>query len=230
MGTINKNVLGDFKGRIGNIVVRTLNGKPVVSVRPASYKSSKSEKSKSNKNRFAVAVKFASYINAIEQLSHVWKSADIEGTLPFNRILKYNIPLSSAENLTEKNIITPPGYIISLENFVVEKDFIEVKIKTGYANKSKIIPDEICMFIIMYLSSNEKIKNKQTEFNHFLYAIKPDKNLTSYNFLIQFDSNMKRQLSNYKKCNFYFAEVCDLGVKGKLKWSSTLSRQLIIKQ
>ena len=88
-------ILAKPSGKVKNIVYRVMNGKTFASHRPLKYNASKSQVAVSQRSKFAVAIKFAKYVNSIPVLSNIWKEAEIKGTTSFNRIVKFNIRMST---------------------------------------------------------------------------------------------------------------------------------------
>jgi hypothetical protein len=109
MAIIRKGAMGDISGRIGDTVYRVRNHKNIGCKRPTAQKISQTEDSVKNRSKFAYTIQFAKIINSNPELLSCWKSADIEGTSGFQRIIKHNSKNVSAFGITSKNIITPPG-------------------------------------------------------------------------------------------------------------------------
>lgn len=57
-------LLGEVNGRIGNFVIRKMNGKDFISVRPRHYKKSLSQSAQMIRSNFAQISKLASFINS----------------------------------------------------------------------------------------------------------------------------------------------------------------------
>ena len=104
---------GQITGKLGNVVVRKVNGKQVVSIRPKTYKKTKSKMAKSVRSRFSVAVEFSRHINSIPQLKKVWAAANKKCFSAFNRIEKDNIPFVGELAPSLKNTITPSGFSLT---------------------------------------------------------------------------------------------------------------------
>ena len=120
MAIIRKGALGDVSGRIGDTVYRVRNHKNIGCKRPTSQKISQTEDSVKNRSKFATVIHFTKLINSTPELSTCWKSAKIEGTSGFQRIIKHNSKIVSGSGLTSKNIIIPPGFKIYINSMSLE--------------------------------------------------------------------------------------------------------------
>jgi len=103
--------LGTPIGKLKDAVVRCVNGKLFYSIRPEKYNISQSPEAKNSRTAFAVTVQFARRVASISQLAHFWKKAKVKGTSAYQRILKYNLPLTGNGFLTAENKMLPlsPG-------------------------------------------------------------------------------------------------------------------------
>lgn len=109
MSILKGGMVGEITGKLSNLVVRRVNGKSVVSVRPATYKKTRSKKAKKVRGRFAVAVEFSKYVNSIPPLREVWAAANRECFSAFNMIEKHNIRQVDDLSPSLRNTITPAG-------------------------------------------------------------------------------------------------------------------------
>jgi hypothetical protein len=126
MAIIRKGALGDVSGRIGDTVYRVRNHKNIGCKRPTSQKISQTEDSVKNRSKFAYTIQLAKIINSNPELLSCWKSADIEGTSGFQRIIKHNSKNVSEFGITSKNIITPPGIEIDLGSISINESTITI--------------------------------------------------------------------------------------------------------
>jgi hypothetical protein len=126
MAIIRKGALGDVSGRIGDTVYRVRNHKNIGCKRPTSQKISQTEDSVKNRSKFAYTIQLAKIINSNPELLSCWKSADIEGTSGFQRIIKHNSKNVSEFGITSKNIITPPGIEIDPGSISINESTITI--------------------------------------------------------------------------------------------------------
>lgn len=222
MATIRSGILGEVQGRIGNIVYRKFNGKNVLSVRPDKYKIAKKGPAKNNRNKFAAAVKFCKAINNEGKLSSVWRAAKIQGTLPFNRILKHNLKYINEGIPSNLNTITPEGTVIPVTNIDYGNGAITVTVKNSLIPGSA---KEISLFILLLPSAPQNQKSES-----FLTIILKDENVTptgaAYTEItFNLAPSIKKQLTFYTELYCYSAVTFN-PEKRKIFWSSTYFKKL----
>ncbi len=217
-----KNILGTITGRIGDIVVRTVNGKSVASVRPSKYNASQSSQAVFNRNRFSVTVSFAKYVNFIPLLSKVWSTARIQGVSAFNKILKCNVKLSGKEHPSECNIITPSGYTIELNEVEFEKDFISIEV----CREIKFAETQCDYCVIIVFAFYQPLKQGISHFvmSHSVKQLKMPGQTSLIR--ISLDDNQKQFRELYSYCNIYVAEIIESQKHDKPVWSSSVTRTI----
>lgn len=146
MAIVNGNVLGNLRGRLGNLAARTVAGRTILSARPSSFNVSYDPAVVAVRQRFAVTATLAKNINALSTLSEIWKSSKGDGISVFNTIFKQNFQFSDADKPTVDNIITPGGFVMDVQNPVVGANSITADISA--LNTSAIFaPDEVDLTI-----------------------------------------------------------------------------------
>ena len=110
MARVVGNVVGNLKGKLGNLSARTVNGRTIMVARPSSYKESTTPKHVETKQKFAVTTGFASKVSDLPVLSAIWKLNKQPGISVINTIFQKNFDLSSTLAPTLNNIITPDGF------------------------------------------------------------------------------------------------------------------------
>jgi hypothetical protein len=107
MGQLNRQVLGRVSGKIGDIVFRQRAGKNFASVKPDSINVSDDPASIDRRNRFALACKFSSHINAVPYLSPIWKKKTPAGLSAYNYITKINYMFTEPDELSDLASLVP---------------------------------------------------------------------------------------------------------------------------
>jgi hypothetical protein len=102
--------IGLFKGRLGKVSARIINGETILSARPENFKESKNPKHAEVKLKFAVTSTFTSGVLELPGLYQIWKLNKIPGLSEFNMIFSRNFRFSSDKAPTIQNIITPDGF------------------------------------------------------------------------------------------------------------------------
>jgi hypothetical protein len=110
MARVVGNVVGNLKGKLGNLSARTVNGKTIMAARPSSYKESTTPKHVETKQRFAVTTGFASKVSNLPALNAIWKLNKQPGISVINTIFQKNFDLSSTQAPSLNNVITPDGF------------------------------------------------------------------------------------------------------------------------
>lgn len=225
MAILKNSILGRVTGKLGNVVIRELNGKLVASIRPAKYKTGRSQFAKTNRNRFAVSVNFARCVNSINILKEVWRMADLEGTYAFNRILKYNIPHSKISYPSENNVITPKGFSIEINNLVFENDCIEfILVESDISNYETTAVDESCLIILMAFYEPKEKTSNLFAIDHVVFSLPSTNSENEKVIKISTGKRLQLLIESYSKCNFYFAEVVKIISSKKFLWSSTVCK------
>ncbi len=133
MALVTDILMQGFSGRTGDFVYVRRNGKTFVYHRPKrKTKIGQSEQAKLNRAKFGAAAKFTKVVNGSNELNRIWTDTKLDGSLAFNRIMKYNIKQSGMGEITNKNVITPKGLKLKLNLLIIEEN----KIKTEFS-----IPD-----------------------------------------------------------------------------------------
>ncbi len=124
MAILNGNVIGNMRGRLGNLSARTVDGKTILAARPSSFNVNNDPPVTEVRQKFAVTVALAKAILSLVTLASIWKLAKESGMSVFNTIFKSNFALSSTDNPTVNNIITPGGFSLPVDQAAVAADKI----------------------------------------------------------------------------------------------------------
>jgi hypothetical protein len=117
MAQLNKQVLGRLKGSVGDIVFRQRNGKNYAAIKPGSFMPGNDPAAWDRRNKFTLACKFSSSINAVPYLNDIWRKKVPSGTSPFNYITKTNYKYADPDELTDLAVITPDfGFGITINS------------------------------------------------------------------------------------------------------------------
>ncbi len=230
MVRIKNRILGNPEGKIGNIVYRTMNGNTFASARPSKYNANQSHKAKQNRNRFAITIEFAKYINSIPCLKGIWKSAKIKGTTSFNRIVKYNSKYMGDKSPAINNIIVPhenvPSkntFIFHFQSFNFSKEAGMIKIvmldKVGDFDYNF---DYNLTFVFMLLNPERK-SDKYFILDHMDLKYNITQDLAEIN--IELDKSFLPKLNKYKKLVIYFSASREVGGRLKYVWSNTIAKE-----
>lgn len=225
MATINKKIIGEITGRIGDVVQRRRYGKIVAYSRPAKYKISKSVAAKEGRNRFALSVAFAKSVNAVPELKQIWKYAKIEGVVPYNRIIKHNRNLSAGDHLTTGNIITPPGYFLKVNDFTFNNPGINITITTDEPGLKNILQHPFMCCLTIYLFNPKKKQSPSFFINTFIKQFNGFTSAAAYDLQSDLDPVITKQIKNYKQMIIYSAVSAIEAKKKSVYWSNTFAQE-----
>ena len=220
------NVLGQTSGKLGNTVTRIRNGKEVVYALPDKVKISNSKHAKSARNKFALTVGFAKFINSIPALSGIWSYAKIPGTNSFQKLIKHNSKFTNENSLTVNNIITPSGFDLSIEKFSFAGNILHLLIKPAAAILPVLLSSKVHFHSVLY-SYQPKLKNdKSFMFSHLfgkIESLMPD---TATEVRLSLNLSQQNLIRNYKQSIIYFTIVVYPDDAKSPLWSNTAARQL----
>jgi hypothetical protein len=126
MGSFKHQVLGEVKGKVGNVIGRRRKNKYFIYAAPAEVKISNSPAAIKSRNIMKPVSKFASAVNSIPELKYLWLNSKIVAFDAFHKIEKENFHFFIPERPTINNFITP---IESIKNPISEGIISERGIK-----------------------------------------------------------------------------------------------------
>jgi HSP20 family molecular chaperone IbpA len=124
MAILSGNVIGNMKGKLGNLSARTVDGRTIMAARPSSFNASQDPASLEVRAKFAVTANFAKNVLSLATLEEIWAKVKASGMSVFNTVFKNNFGFSSSEKPTEQNILTPEGFPLQITTAAVEADKI----------------------------------------------------------------------------------------------------------
>ncbi len=126
MARLKSSFLFEVNGKIGDYVVRKMNGKTFISYRPGKYKISQSVQAKGARNNFSIASKFSSIINSYPFLIQAWQKSLQTNKPVYHKILKENIRFVSGSCLTVENIIVPASGLNIIKEIIFNGTVIKI--------------------------------------------------------------------------------------------------------
>jgi hypothetical protein len=124
LAIVSGNVIGNLRGKLGNLAARTINGKTVLAARPSSYNASQEPASLEVRSKFAVTANFSKNVLSLTTLEEIWKKVKDSSISVFNEIFRANFAYSSMEKPTEQNILAPDGFPLQISTAAVASDKI----------------------------------------------------------------------------------------------------------
>lgn len=124
MAILSGNVIGNMKGKLGNLSARTVEGRTIMAARPSSFNASQDPASLEVRAKFAVTANFSKSVLSLAALSSIWNKVKSSGISAFNAIFKANFAFSAIDKPTEHNVLTPEGFPLQIETSAVDVDKI----------------------------------------------------------------------------------------------------------
>ncbi|HSD64923.1 MAG TPA: hypothetical protein VLB50_14065 [Ignavibacteriaceae bacterium] len=122
----NSIVLQNATGTIGNFYVRKFRGKKILVTRNPVHRKSKSAAAVKGRNNFSAVISLAVEANKVTEIKDIWKTANVEGSSPFQRMIKNNLKRVNNGVLTPSNIITPDGLPLTINSISVENNILKL--------------------------------------------------------------------------------------------------------
>lgn len=218
MARLEKRVLGEIRGRVGDVVIKLRNGKQYIASRPSKYTMSKASHEVDKRNRFKVNGLFAKTIKESKLLYNIWDKQKAPAASAYNKICMVNLKLCNTNRPSAQNLITPGGFNLPVETFSYLPDKIEAEF-----NPFDLLPGEKRVIFILLICFYEPVMNEASYF-----AIKRIDNydLDEFKLTFNFNTAEKQFASAYKNRLAFLAAVTQDDTGNILRWSETVSREL----
>ena len=219
MARLTKAVLGELSGKIGSLVVRKVNGKQFVSLRPDHYKKSKSTKAIYEKNKFSAVVKFARTINSIPHIKNVWQKSNLQGFSAYHKILKANLKLFDVEK-------SVPGFTLfphAKNNHNITVTVADGKISVLFGTKlfqDVIARNESTLNILRVVNVSEKRNKDYYEIRTVPITIN---SFCNHSISIEINKLFGTRVNNHSDSVFYIAVLLNSLSNKKVSWTDTVS-------
>ena len=222
MAILNGNVIGNLRGRLGNLTARTVDGRTIMSARPSSFNVNYDPAVVEVRHKFAVTVNLAQSILSLDTLSAIWKTVKGSGMSVFNTIFKSNFGYSAADKPTEYNIITPGGFSLPVDVVTVDVDKITASL-LALNTEAAFTPEEINASANALVSFYDPMNPADAPYE----VIALSKEIANFNFnqaynlQLDFDAKQKLIAAKYTKSILYLS-VASKNADGKvIQYSST---------
>lgn len=228
MARVNGNIIGNLRGKLGNLSARTVNGKTVLAARPASFNASNEPKLIVIRSKFAVTVKFSGKVVSLPTFAAIWKKVKRPPHSIFNEVYISNFAYSAVDRPTVNNILTPSSscFPLPVQSSSVLADNVSVEL-LELSNASIFTPEEV----------NLSVNGLVCYFNPFNAAdpkfqiITLNDEIPNYAFNHSFELNIALNViqqsiaAKYRNSVLLFA-VASKNSEGKvIQYSSTYSKE-----
>lgn len=129
MAILTGSVIGQFRGKLGDLAARIIGGRTILARRPTSFKVNNSATMVEIRKKFLVAVRFVQGMLTLEPLAEVWQKVKTTGMSVYNYGVKQNYPQASADKPSVDNLLTPnDGFALNVTAADVAEDAVTLQI------------------------------------------------------------------------------------------------------
>lgn len=218
MARLEKKVLGDIVGRVGNIVGKSRNGKYYIASRPSQYTMSMAPHEVDKRGRFKVNGQFARIIKQTEPLYKIWEKEKAPATNAYNKICKINFRLCRPERPSAENVITPPGFKLPVTKVNPETDRIEAALDVFELLET----EKVLRFILIISFYNPTAKQS----NYYEICRLVNYEMEELKLIFSYGSYERKLEEHYQNKTIYLAAVTGDGSGNIIRWSDTYSVDL----
>lgn len=218
-------IFGKITGKIGNVSVRNVNGKTIISARPQHFKVSQEPQCIETRQKFAVAIAFAQGVSCLPTLREIWKLNKGSNFSGYRAILTHNIRFISSESPSMTNLITPYGFYSPIKDVSITNDKLTGSL-ASFDTCIKLSPEETNLSINALVSlSGPKEANEP-----FFKVIASSKEIPGFEFNKQNDFEIifsvedEDQIAKYNQKIIYIAVVTKTKYKEIIRYSQSYSK------
>lgn len=228
MAVVKANVIGNLSGKLGNLSARTVNGKTVLSARPASFNASNEPIFIVIRSKFAVTAKFSSKVISLATLTAIWKKVQHPPHSVFNEVFIGNFPYSAVDRPTGYNVLTPAsgGFPLPVQSSSVLADNVSVEL-LKLSDASVFTPEEVNLSVNGLVCYFNPLNPADPKFQ----IITLNDEIPNYEFNHTFEVNIALNLiqqniaAKYQNSVLLFA-VASKNSEGKIiQYSTTYSKE-----
>lgn len=225
MAILNGNVIGNLRGRLGNLTARTVEGRTILAARPSSFNVNYDPALVEVRQKFAVTASFAKNILSLATLESIWKTVKESGMTVFNTIFKYNFGYSGTDKPTENNIITPGGFGLPVTAAAVGANNITASLD-ALNTSSVFTPEEVALTAIALVCFSNPNNPEDAAYK----TIALSKDIANFDFTQAYDLQMDLDVNQAILAGKYGNSILYLSVASKtaesklVQYSSTYSK------
>lgn len=212
-------VLGFLRGKLGQIVAKTREGRQYYASMPSKYTMSMKPYEVEKRDRFSVNGKIAGTIYKDVLLKDVWKISTVPANNGFNKITRTNFHFCGTDRPTVYNKITPPeGFTLPVINIESLPESIRVNLAA-----IELKGDEADIIFRMYISFFEPVNGAPTFFD-FLKIENYETDGSAVTF--PFNVREKSVAEMFRNKTVYFCAVTVDGNNRVMRFSQTVGKEL----
>lgn len=226
MARLTGSVLGNLRGKLGNLSARTVEGQTILSARPSSFSVSQTPESIEARKRFGVTGNFSKFLMDIPELVQIWKEEKYPGMSVFNTVFKQNYQYSSPEKPTEDNILTPGGFSLPVTSAALAADTLSLEL--GALNSAAVFSAEEVDVKIAAVVVYHNPTNPEDAPYRVIKLTKAEAGFdftTAYTGSISLDVVQQSIASKYQNSILYLAVASKSAEGNVVQYSATFTQQ-----
>jgi hypothetical protein len=207
MALVTQNLLGSLSGRLGNFVLREMNGKSFISARPKSYKRKKPKEDDDPTTTFGKNSKFAAYINDFPEINTIWRNFVSKGQRGYNQIISLNGELVQEGFFSTNNIIVPKGLVVNISEFNCDLENLTISYSLADLNSVPSNANSLKSFFIFCFQEPGENASNPSKLSNIVQETSILNPEIKYNLTNSLSHEIKDLLEYYKTCIIYFTSV-----------------------
>jgi hypothetical protein len=129
MAILKNSPFGEIRGKVGNFIIKRMNGKSFISQRPDKYPKSKDPQVLARRKKFANASAISSLLTKEPLMKELWKKQEsYKKLMPYNKMLKYYYDYVSDSDIFHPIQLSPgfPEFTVELKNISYSENSLSV--------------------------------------------------------------------------------------------------------
>ncbi len=224
MALVTPGLLGSLSGRLGDYVLREMNGKTFISPRPKKYKKKKSKNPNATTTIFGKLSKFAAYINAFPEIKTIWKNSAPKNKRGYNYIISTNGESLQKGLFNIENFIVPGGLQINLSKFDCDFENLSISFSITGSNTSPSNVKKLKSFAVLCFQNPKEENLELIRLSHAIpqnLDFNPDE---EYNLTQPLSKEIKDITKMYNSCTVYFTSVLTDSKDKIIDWTTSKAK------
>jgi hypothetical protein len=207
MAILNTFPLGEIRGKIGNIIVRRIYGKSIISVNPHYRTKSNDPETLARRKKFRMSVKLANCINKIPELRFLWYKSAKRKMSAHNAAMKANYDKVSDECVVGIPLLFPDSYVMDYPGNIMYDENGVLRIEFNKNKYSFNLEKERFVKAVAVLSLSKPFKSYE-ESTLFFNTESEYYDLTKNNTIeINLCNIISQTMKEYNVKKFFFAFI-----------------------
>lgn len=191
MGKLNKAVLGQPSGAVGQVLFRKMDGNVYIGTRPKSFMPGLDAPAVNRRKRFGLTGKFAKTVNSIDKMKVVRDAVTPDNISPYNGIFKANYLNVTPDTVSDTALLSPGiGFNAVVDTAVIDNTGIQITLEAlgTESDINPLIETSIVMAAVVSCKDNSDINLNPNYFLAFKSASVSTNLVNPLSFSITFDN------------------------------------------